>query len=194
MKKLVAAIILITSVIACSDEFSDAVDAHDKGDYNTALKKYKSLARRGDGDAQFNLGLMYYNAEGVEKDYKQALGWFTLAAEQGDSDAQYMVGAMYDKGRGVLQDYKQAVRWYTLAAEQGNAKAQYAFGEMHREGHGLWKDYVKAHMWLNIASANGSRYADIKRDFAAAMMNTQQIELAEQMARDCMARNYKDCN
>ena len=33
-------------------------------------------AEQGDSDAQFNLGLCYFNGDGVEKDLEQAVNWF----------------------------------------------------------------------------------------------------------------------
>ena len=78
--------------------------------------------------AQYNLGLMYDNGQGVPQDYKQAVKWYTKAAEQGDANAQYSLGYMYANGQGVPQDYKQAVMWFTKAAEQGDADAQYNLG------------------------------------------------------------------
>ena len=59
-----------------------------------------------------NLGLMYYNGQGVEQDYKKAVYWWDKSAEQGDADAQHNLGLMYDNGQGVEQDYKKAVYWY----------------------------------------------------------------------------------
>ena len=79
-------------------------------------------------NAQYNLGIMYYNGQGVPQDYAEAVKWYRLAADQGDAYAQYNLGVMYDNGEGVPQDYKEAVKWYRLAAEQGHAKAQYNLG------------------------------------------------------------------
>jgi TPR repeat protein len=39
-------------------------------------------------DAQNNLGVMYFNGDGVPKNYKTAAKWWKLAAEQGDNNAQ----------------------------------------------------------------------------------------------------------
>ena len=71
--------------------------------------------------AQFNLGYMYDQGEGVPQDYKLAVEWYRIAAEQGEARAQSNLGYMYDQGKGVPQDYKLAVEWHRKAAEQGNA-------------------------------------------------------------------------
>ena len=74
--------------------------------------------------AQFQLGLMYFNGQGVQQDDSKAVEWHTKAAEQGYADAQYNLGVMYANGRGVPQDFDKAVEWYTKAAGQGDAYAQ----------------------------------------------------------------------
>ena len=80
-------------------------------------------ANQGDVEAQYNLGLMYENGQGVLQDYKEAIKWYKKSAEQGDKHAQSNLGRMYRYGWGVSRDYKETVRWYRLAAEQGLAKA-----------------------------------------------------------------------
>jgi TPR repeat protein len=120
--------------------------------------------------------------------------WWTLAADQGDADAQHNLALMYYNGQGVVQDYKKATHWYTQAAEQGLAEAQNNLGLMYANGRGVVQDNIRAHMWMNIAAANGATTAPKNRDIAAAKMSPQQIERAQQMARECMSRNYKRCN
>ena len=45
-------------------------DAYEKGDYATAVREFKVLAEQGNAKAQYNLGLMYDNGEGVPEDDK----------------------------------------------------------------------------------------------------------------------------
>ena len=47
------------------------------------------LAEQGVANAQYNLGVMYDNGDGVPQDSKTAEKWYTLAAEQGDAKSQY---------------------------------------------------------------------------------------------------------
>ncbi len=104
-------------------DYQKGLAAHQSGDFATALREWKPLAEQGDARAQYKMGVMYTNGQGVPQDYKTAVKWYTLAAEQGHADAQFTLGLMYALGQGVLQDYKTAVEWYTLAAEQGDADA-----------------------------------------------------------------------
>ena len=49
------------------------IDARDRGDYATALWALKDAAYRGDADAQFALGLMYRDAQGIKQDHKEGV-------------------------------------------------------------------------------------------------------------------------
>ena len=91
---------------------------------------------------------------------------------------------MYEKGQGVPQDYQEAVKWYRLSAEQGFAEAQYNLGVMYYNGQGVPQDYVSAHMWFNFSSANGDKDAIKNRKLVETKMTKQQIEKAQEMARN----------
>ena len=45
-------------------------------------------AEQGHASAQFNLGVMYANGEGVPQNNLRAYVWFSVAAAQGDEDAR----------------------------------------------------------------------------------------------------------
>ena len=56
---------------------------YEAGDYGRALVIYKDeLAAIGDKYAQYMVGYMYLNGQGVEADRIEALAWFRLAAER----------------------------------------------------------------------------------------------------------------
>ena len=61
----------------------------------TAAQWYRRAAEQGNAEAQFNLGLMYFNGRGVAQDYKVAAQWYRRAAEQGHAEGQTALGAMY---------------------------------------------------------------------------------------------------
>ena len=91
--------------------------------YAEAVSWYRIAADQGDADAQYNLGTMYRDGEGVPRDYAEALKWFRKAAVQGDARAQASLGIMYTIGSGVPQDYVLALMWSNLAASQENEGA-----------------------------------------------------------------------
>ena len=100
--------------------FDEGVAAYDRGDYATAFEEMLPIAEQGNADAQFALGVMYGNGDGVPQDYAVAMKWYRLAAKQGIARAQYNLGIMYGNGKGVPQDYVQAHMWFNLAASKGN--------------------------------------------------------------------------
>lgn len=57
----------------------DAEAAAERGDWATVLKLVRPLGDQGDADAQFSMGFMYKNGDGVTKDYVQGYMWFDLA-------------------------------------------------------------------------------------------------------------------
>ena len=122
---------LFATTLSFGANFDDGVNAYEKGDYKTALTIFEDLAKKGDIDAQYNLGLMYDNGYGVKQDYKKAFEWYEKAANQGIAKAQHNLGVMYERGQGVKQDYKKAFEWYEKSAIQGIANAQHNLGVMY---------------------------------------------------------------
>ncbi len=96
-------------------------DAYNMGDYVKALRQFRIAAEKGkmsSGAAQFSLGVMYDNGQGVPQDYAQAVKWYRKSAGQGYAKAQNNLGVMYYNGQGVPQDYVQAHMWSNLAASR----------------------------------------------------------------------------
>ena len=81
-------------------------------------------AEQENADAQNNLGICYYNGQGVAQDYNEAAKWFLKAAEQGEASAQNNLGKCYEEGLGVTKNLSEARKWYRKAAEQGNVNAK----------------------------------------------------------------------
>ena len=132
MRRILFAVFLVVACAtgAAAGPREDAESAYQRGDYALAARLIHSLAEQGNATAQFNLGVLYANGQGVPQDYQEALKWYRKASEQGDAGAQNNLGVMYDKGHGVLQDYAEARKWYRKAAEQGHAGARFNLGVM----------------------------------------------------------------
>ncbi len=96
----------------------EGLAAYQRGDYATAIREWRPLAKQGVADAQYNLGVMYVEGLGVPQNYAKAVGWWRKAAEQGHATAQYNLGVAYHNGEGVPQDYAQAHMWYNFAASR----------------------------------------------------------------------------
>src|SRR5690242_10302441 len=89
-----------------------------------SLQAKAERAEQGDAGAQFELGLLYYQGNGVTRDYSEAARWLRKADEQGDTlNSAALLGTMYYEGRGVPQDYEEVYFWLSLAAVSGGAEA-----------------------------------------------------------------------
>ena len=189
---LATTLFLVFSQLAAQD-FDKGLKAHDAGDYNTAVREWKPLAEQGNVEAQYNLGFLYYNGQGLTQNNAEALKWYRLAAEQAHGDAQLNLGAMYRNGQGVPEDFVKAAKWYRLAAEQGNAIAQDNLGILYYFGDGVIQDNLIAYMWTNLAFENGAPEAETRRDFIAEEMTKAEISKAQDMAKDCIRSAYTKC-
>ena len=59
------ALALSTGALVQAQTFEQSFTAAQRGDYRTAFAGFKKLAEQGDAGAQFNLGLMYAECQGV---------------------------------------------------------------------------------------------------------------------------------
>ena len=81
MKKLLLVCLWLVTNSALGDTaLNDANTAYRNEDYVTAAQGYKIAAAQGNAGAQYNLGTMYSNGEGVAQDHAEAVKWFRLAA------------------------------------------------------------------------------------------------------------------
>ncbi|MBQ5998255.1 MAG: SEL1-like repeat protein [Treponema sp.] len=112
-------------------------------------------AEQGDAVAQYNLGELYFDGNGVTKNYEKAFELWGKAAEQGYTDALCRLGVAYNEGEGVPQDYGKSVEYFTKAASLGSAFAQFAIGTCYSEGEGVPQDDVKAFEWYSKGAAQG---------------------------------------
>jgi hypothetical protein len=70
-------------------------------DYALAVEWYLKSAKQGMGRAQWKLGLLYRDVEGVPQDGAKAALWLRRAAENDFPSAEYDLGKMYDLGLGT---------------------------------------------------------------------------------------------
>ncbi|MBR6901213.1 MAG: SEL1-like repeat protein [Synergistaceae bacterium] len=75
-QKVLACLMCAVAVLGAVSAFAES--------FNDVLKK----AQKGDAEAQYKLGLMYDNGDGVTQDYSEAVKWIRKAAQQELTDAQ----------------------------------------------------------------------------------------------------------
>ena len=66
-----------------------------RGNFSAARSDWEPLAEKGDCDAQFRLGILYFQEQGVKLDVQKAISLWTTAAEGGQPRAQYTLGNLY---------------------------------------------------------------------------------------------------
>lgn len=133
-----------------------ARSAVESKDYTKAARLLPPLAEQGNPKAQYVLGTLYFNGNGVSKDYAEAMKWFRKAAEQGLPIAQYALGTMYAEGNGVSKDYMAAKEWFQKAAEQGSPAGCYMLGALYADGRlGTSKDFSEAAHWFHRSAEQG---------------------------------------
>ncbi|MBL4891165.1 MAG: sel1 repeat family protein [Rhizobiaceae bacterium] len=201
LQALSCALLLITSPCLLAD-YEDGVNAAFKGDFETAFHEFTLAAEDGLDLAQYNLGILYFTGQGVEKDTAQAFRWTDAAAQQGHVAAQFNLGNLYHSGAGVMADSSKAVELFESAANGGHPTAAlilanlYADGELSSDeapslyaqlsnyistlfsGEQANSDLVLAHVWANVAIANQSSKADALRVDLEGRMSAAQLSQA----------------
>lgn len=112
MRKVLACIVCIMVVVCGVPAFG------------AGFSETQSKAQKGDAQAQYDLGMMYYTGKGTDKNFSEAFRWWLKAANQGHARAQGAVGALYDNGEGVKMNKLEAGKWFLKAAENGDITAQ----------------------------------------------------------------------
>ena len=111
------------------------------------------MAEQGDAEAQWRLGTLYRNGDGIRQSDSDAVEWFRRAAEQRFVPAISALGSQYWAGRGVPQDYAKAYVWYDVALAEGDANAESQLQDLSAEltpeevanAHQQAKAWVQAH-------------------------------------------------
>lgn len=101
------------------DNFNRGVECELEGNPEEAAKYYQRAVDENYALAQYNLGVLYYNGDGVPQDYDEAARLFECAANQMLPLAQYNLGIMYLKGEGVEKDDAKGMSYIHSAAAQG---------------------------------------------------------------------------
>jgi TPR repeat protein len=130
-------------------------------------------AEKGDANAEYCLGLLYFEGSGVQRNYGEAISWYRKSADQGYALAEASMGYIYLQGTGVAQDYVEAIRWFNKAADQGNANAEYNLGSIYRSGKGVTQDFQKALYWYQKGASQGD--ANAEYGFGFMLFNGQGI-------------------
>jgi TonB family protein len=80
--------IIISFSFPIKADLLSATLAYNTGKYQQAFDEFQRLAKLGNKDAIYNIGVMYLYGQGIEKNLSEAHAWFSLAADFGLDDAR----------------------------------------------------------------------------------------------------------
>jgi uncharacterized protein len=122
-----------------------------------ALALYLMAAERGDTEAQFIVGGMYFQGIGTEKNQKEAFKWLYKAAKNGEStpQSQKILGQAFLLGNVVPQNYTESIQWYQRASENGDHDAQNELAFLYYVGRGVQQNFDTSFKWFEKAAQGG---------------------------------------
>ncbi|MFN4141996.1 tetratricopeptide repeat protein [Aestuariivirga sp.] len=156
-----------------TDDLKKAKRAYKNGNYERAVKLFRSASDDGNLVADWYLGHMYRQGRGVPRNDAMAYSYYSRVAEHYDPDEddqnrlRITVDAMvriadYQRtgavNAGLAPDPPAAARSYLkIATAYGHPAAQYALGVMSIKGEGVKKNPQQGLKWLMAAARK--RYA-----------------------------------
>ena len=78
--------------------FAEGREAYQAGNYGEAFERLIVEAEAGNPDAQYTIGYMYFEGQGVSRDEDRALEWIRRAAENGSRRAVTALGELAGMG------------------------------------------------------------------------------------------------
>jgi len=117
-------LLFFISCQALASDFDKGLEQMREGNYAMAYCLWEPLARLGHPDAQYNLGWLYANGNGMNVDVNRAVYWWQQAAKNNYLDAQFAIGLAYTTGEGIKADPHAAFIWFMKAANGGHADAR----------------------------------------------------------------------
>lgn len=89
-------------------------------DMNMAMRWFEEAGNGGDADANFNLGVLKLQGQGIPQNKFEAAKHFRLAGERGHETAMTNLAMMLIKGDGIPRDMQLGAQWLIKAAQKGN--------------------------------------------------------------------------
>lgn len=122
MKRIFLGLALMLTGIAlpAHANFDKAMEAYSAGNYAEAYRSFDALAAIGDYSSAFNIGVMYFRGEYVERDPVEAWAWMQLAASQSESENMSLTaGKILAK---LIPEAQEAARQRLEALLQSHSK------------------------------------------------------------------------
>lgn len=118
-------------------------------------------AQTGQPEAQYRLGLLYQDGDGVLQNFATAAEWYAKAAYQGHAGAQNRLARHLYEGLGVPRDTVAALEWFAKAAASGDAQMQYDYAVARQALATGPEDLTDAANWYAKAAEQGHTDAQV---------------------------------
>ena len=121
---LAAVCLSVAFFTGCKSDLEKGRAAYRAKDYQAAVEYFTKAAKSSDQyeslAALFNLGVCYWQDDGVGKNDAESLKWFRIAADQRHKDAPYVLALRYALGDGVEASREKALEWIRTGNERQN--------------------------------------------------------------------------
>jgi len=105
-------------------DFRQGIIAYQKQDYSTAFKLFKQQAEIGEVRSQLNIGIMYFQGQGVKKDVNKAYAWLKIGYENDVENLE--AKGQFDRVADQVADFDLAENEYELL------KPKYSFDALFK--------------------------------------------------------------
>ena len=128
-------------------------------DPDLAYRHMRIAADTGEARAQWHVGMMLLNGEGVSVDRPEAYRFVRASGEAGHLPGMISTAVMLATGEGVQENDIEARGWYQRAAERGSAHALRGLAGMLLMAEGGPEDIERGVAYLELARDGGDANA-----------------------------------
>ncbi len=189
-----------------------------------SIKWSRKAAEQGDVYAQWRLGEVYENGDGVPKNYAEAFKWYSKVAKQGNADAQYKIAEWYRDGKGIPKNNIYAYMWFSIAETNGwrvgnsiKELTEYMFSDELTKAQALttrcWESKYEdcsETARANVVAAQGDKgdkvqgvprgylysymWLSLSLDSLSKQMSSAELAEAQALFQRCLESAYRDCS
>ena len=137
----------------------EALNLIKEGKTEKGISLITECASKGNAEAHYMLGCLFYRGEGMPRNYKKAIQHLNRACEKGNAEACFLLGSMYIEGKGCDKSCETAAKIWTQGAEAGNLSCAYNLSILYERGIGVAQDIHKSVSILRFCAENGLEQA-----------------------------------
>lgn len=163
-----------------------------KRDFKQSAYWFEMAAKRGDPQAQAQIGYFYEAGIGVQKDPERAAHWYQLAASGGLASANVNLGVLYFWGIGVKKNEQLAIQLFREAANHRSGLAACYLGDVYYLGSGVTRNAAEGERWY----AKGAEMHNPQAEYNLGLLffdrsdHVQDLRKAATLLRESSAAGY----